>query len=126
MPTPNRPDSAIACAATASEPTETRIVGGAVETDVNAVTVIPQGLLPIQQVTSTTPLASALIASANSPIEADCAVWSAMSSRSGGIGWSPGTCWSGFGAGRGHAVAISTVTGTPLLTMSKTAERCCA
>jgi hypothetical protein len=66
MLTPNRRVEAIARAAAPSESSETSTVGGSAETDANAVTVIPQGRSPTRQVTTTTPLASSLIASANS------------------------------------------------------------
>jgi hypothetical protein len=60
------------------------------ESDAKAVTVIPQGRSPTQQVTSTTPLARALIASANSSIDADWAAESVTRFRAGGIECSPG------------------------------------
>src|SRR5206468_11126732 len=53
--------------------------GGSADTDAKAVTVIPQGLPPTSQVTSTTPLACALIASANSEGDASSDGGSAMS-----------------------------------------------
>jgi hypothetical protein len=66
MLTPNLRVEAIARAAAPSESSDTSTVGGSAETDAKAVTVIPQGLSPTQQVTTTTPLASSLMASANS------------------------------------------------------------
>ena len=49
-----------------SAPSETRTVGGSADTEANAVTVIPHGLSATQTVTSTTPLASVLMASTKS------------------------------------------------------------
>ncbi len=66
MLTPKRPDALIASALVVAERSETSTVGGSAETEANAVTVIPQGRPPTRQVTRTTPLASVLIASANS------------------------------------------------------------
>ena len=68
MLTPKRRVAVIARALVVSEPSETRTVGGSADTEVNAVTVIPHGRSASRQVTSTTPLASVLIASANSEI----------------------------------------------------------
>ena len=86
MLTPKLRVAVIARALVVAEPSETRIVGGSAETDAKAVTVIPQGLSPTRQVTSTTPLASALIASAKSAIGADSRTGSVMSFRAGGMG----------------------------------------
>ena len=61
--------SSIARALVVSERSETRIVGGSADTDAKAVTVVPQGRLPSQLVTMTTPLASELIASRKSAAE---------------------------------------------------------
>ncbi len=65
MLTPKLLVAGIARALVGAGQSETRTVGGSADTEAKAVTVIPQGRPPIQQVTSTTPLASALIASAN-------------------------------------------------------------
>ena len=86
MLTPKRRVAVIARALVVSEPSETRTVGGSADTEANAVTVIPQGLSPTQQVTSTTPLASVLMASTKSEIGADSRVGSVMRFRAGGIG----------------------------------------
>src|SRR5262245_1556546 len=71
----------IARALVVSEPSETRTVGGSADPDARAVTVIPLGLSPTRQVTRTTPLASALIASANSAIGRQPTGWSVTSLR---------------------------------------------
>ena len=66
MLTPKLRVAVIARALVAPAESETSTVGGSADTEAKAVTVIPHGRSPIQQVTSTTPLASALIASAKS------------------------------------------------------------
>jgi hypothetical protein len=71
MQTPNLRVAAIARAVAVSEPSDTRTVGDFADTDAKAVTVIPQDRSPIQQVTSTTPLTRALIASVNASGETD-------------------------------------------------------
>src|SRR2546423_9478097 len=81
MPTPKRRVAAIPRAPVDSEPSEARTVGGSVETDAKAVTVIPHGLPSTEQVTTTTPAASALIAWVNSRAEASSGVGSVMSFR---------------------------------------------
>ena len=86
MLTPKRRVALIAPALVVSEPSETSTVGGSAETEAKAVTVIPQGLSPTQPVTSTTPLASVLMASAKSEIGVDSRVGSVMRFRAGGIG----------------------------------------
>ena len=112
-----------------SEPSDTSTVGGSADTDANAVTVIPHGRSSSRQVTSTTPLASVLIASANSAWLRTGAFVVAISSgqfpsrRTQG-GWRP--LRSHQPLSLVYAVVTSTVTGTPFVTMSKTAERCCA
>src|SRR5215211_817610 len=63
MLTPNLPLWSIACALIESDRSETRIVGGSADTEVNALTVVPHGRSSTRVVTITTPLASALIAS---------------------------------------------------------------
>jgi hypothetical protein len=65
MLTPKRPPASMACAAAASESIETRTVGGSAETDAKAVTVMPHGRPSSSHVSKATPLARALIASAN-------------------------------------------------------------
>src|SRR5216117_2838938 len=90
MLTPKLRVSVIAPALVPSEPSDTRTVGGSADTEANAVTVIPHGLSPTQQVTSTTPLASALIASANSALDAESDAGSVTSLRSGCMWVSPG------------------------------------
>ena len=86
MLTPKLRVAVIARALVVAEPSETRIVGGSADTDAKAVTVIPHGLSPTQQVTSTTPLASVLMASTKSEIGADSRIGSVMSFRAGGMG----------------------------------------
>src|SRR6478736_367613 len=66
MLTPKLRVAVIARALLAPAESETSTVGGSADTEAKAVTVIPHGWSPIQQVTNTTPLASALIASAKS------------------------------------------------------------
>src|SRR5215218_22284 len=68
MLTPNRFVSAIDDALAVSAPTETSTVGGSAETEVNAVIVIPHGRPPTRDVTTTTPLASDVIASTKSSV----------------------------------------------------------
>ena len=130
MLTPKLRVAAIARALVVSEPSETRTVGGSAETEANAVTVIPHGLSPTRQVTSTTPLASVLIASAKSETARTRARIGELQVSGMGrlLGERLAAAWSAAAnrCGRGHAVATSTVTGTPFVTMSKTAERCCA
>src|SRR5438034_8671519 len=100
MLTPKLRVAVIARALVPSEPSETRTVGGSADTEAKAVTVIPHGLSPTQQVTSTTPLASALIASANSGICADSDAGSVTSFRSGSMRCPPGTGgWWALGGG---------------------------
>ena len=87
MLTPNRRVAVIARAPIASALSETRTVGGLAETEVKAVTVMPHGLSPSQQVTITTPLASMLMASAKSAAGAGWVAGSVISLR-GGHGFS--------------------------------------
>ena len=77
--TSRRHDRARTCRAGESE---TSTVGGSADTDANAVTVIPHGRSPTQQVTSTTPLASALIAWAKAAAGAAAGVGSIVC-----VGW---------------------------------------
>src|SRR5437867_11561420 len=91
MLTPKLRVSVIAPALVPSEPSDTKTVGGSADTEAKAVTVIPDGLSPTQQVTSTTPLARALIASANSALDAESDAGSVTSFRSGCMWVSPGT-----------------------------------
>ena len=88
MLTPKLPVAVIARALIVAEPSETRIVGGSADTDAKAVTVIPHGLSPTQQVTSPTPLASVLMASTKSAIGAGSCIGSVMRFRAGGMGLS--------------------------------------
>src|SRR5213595_3162792 len=78
---PKRRVALIASALRASAPSEARTVGGSAETEANAVTVMPHGRSPTRQVTSTTPLARALIASANSRVGARSTAESAIRFR---------------------------------------------
>ena len=88
---------------------------GSTDTDANAVTVIPHGRPAARLVTTTTPLASVLIASANSSVGA-VARYKAFGGRAARAATIPPL----------YAAVWSTETGTPFVTMSKTAERCFA
>src|SRR6478735_3083905 len=132
MLTPNAPVAAIARAPGLSDRRDTSTVGGCADTEANAVTVIPHGRPSSRQVTRVTPLASVLIASANEAVgsaafvaAADFRVMARSSSvRKSGGGW-PHAC-TATGPVALYAATMSTVTGTPFVTMSKTAEHCCA
>src|SRR5215207_7592981 len=82
---PKRLEAAIARPLTPVDRSEMSTVGGSAATDANAVAVIPHGRPSTRQVTSTTPLASALIASRNSGAGALAPAGSLTSFSSGTI-----------------------------------------